>query len=459
MSDLNLETRPWERLETLIRSRDPERLRQYIELLGPAEVARAVARVDPQQREQLVAVLTAPDAAHLVADLPHAQAAALLEHVPAELASAIVSALPSDRRADLLGALPAQRRDEILALLPPQEAREARELGRYPPDSAGGLMIKEFLAYPEHVRARDVIDDLKRNVARYAAYEVQYLYVLSAAGQLAGVVAARRLLFSAPDAALAELMIRGPVAVPADTPLDLLRELFERHPFLAMPVLDADRRMIGVVRRSAVESAIAERAELDHLKSQGIIGGEELRTMPLGVRARRRLSWLVLNIGLNLLAASVIALFQDTLSAVIALAVFLPIISDMSGCSGNQAVAVSMRELALGLVKPMDVARVWIQEIAVGIFNAIVLGLLIAGVAWFWKGNPYLGLVVGVALGVNTLVSVSVGGTLPLLLKRWNVDPAVAAGPILTTITDMCGFFLILSLATLMLPKLVGGAA
>jgi len=163
-----------------------------------------------------------------------------------------------------------------------------------------------------------------------------------------------------------------------------------------------------------------------------------------------------MNIVLNIIAASVIALYQDTLAAVITLAVFLPMVSDMSGCSGNQAVAVSVRELALGQVKPFDVYFVWLKEIGVGAINGVVLGLLIGVVAWLWRGNPYLGVVVGLALTVNTMIAVSIGGSVPLLLKRFRMDPALASGPVLTTITDICGFLLVLGIATAMLPLLVG---
>jgi magnesium transporter len=162
------------------------------------------------------------------------------------------------------------------------------------------------------------------------------------------------------------------------------------------------------------------------------------------------------NVLLNILAASVIAFYQDTLSAVIALAVFLPIVSDMSGCSGNQAVAVSMRELTLGVVRPADVFRVWMKEIPVGILNGLALGGLVALAGWIWQGNAWLGLVVGAALGLNTVIAVSIGGTVPLILKAFKVDPALASGPVLTTITDMCGFFLVLGLASLLLPQLTG---
>ena len=150
---------------------------------------------------------------------------------------------------------------------------------------------------------------------------------------------------------------------------------------------------------------------------------------------------------LNIIAASVIAFYQDTLEEVIALAVFLPVISDMSGCSGNQAVAVSLRELSLGLVKPYELARVLWQEIKVGLINGLVLGLLIGLAAFIYMGNFYLGLVVGGALAINTIVAVSIGGTIPLFLKKMNTDPALASGPILTTVTDMLGFFLALTFA------------
>jgi magnesium transporter len=162
------------------------------------------------------------------------------------------------------------------------------------------------------------------------------------------------------------------------------------------------------------------------------------------------------NIVLNIIAASVISAYEETLAAVIAIAVFLPMVSDMSGCSGNQAVGVTMRELSLGLVRPVDAMRVWFKEVSVGAINGVVLGILIGAVAWFWKGNPWLGLVIGLALALNTVIAVSIGGVVPLLLKRFGQDPAVASGPLLTTITDMAGFFLVLSLATLMMPLLVG---
>jgi len=175
--------------------------------------------------------------------------------------------------------------------------------------------------------------------------------------------------------------------------------------------------------------------------------------MPTRTRVVRRLAFLCPNIFLNLIAASVVAFYEPTIAAVTALAIFLPMLSDMSGCAGNQAVAVSIRELSLGLLKPRDLWHTLRKEIVIGVVNGIVLGGLIGLIAWIMRGSerPLIGVVVGGAMCINSVVAVAVGGTVPLFLKRLGVDPALAASPILTTFTDLCGFFLTLRLATAIL--------
>jgi magnesium transporter len=251
-----------------------------------------------------------------------------------------------------------------------------------------------------------------------------------------------------------EVMVKEPLSVNVNTPLRDLRDFFIQYNFLGVPVVGDDGSLVGIVRSSTVREETNRRTNQVFLKFAGIVGGEEFRSMPLLKRSSRRLSWLSINIILNIIAASVIALYQDTLEKAIVLAVFLPIISDMSGCSGNQAVAVSIRELTLGLVRPRELIRVLSKESAIGIVNGIVLGVLLGGAALLWKGNPYLGLVVGVSLAANTFVAVSFGGLVPLILRGMRTDPALASGPLLTTITDMCGFFFVLSFASVMLPLL-----
>jgi magnesium transporter len=326
----------------------------------------------------------------------------------------------------------------------------------YEPDCAGGIMISEFLVYEIDNTIQDVLNDLQTNRGKYADYQVQYFYVVDKEEKLSGVLRMHDLLFPARETRLTDIMIKPPLSISDKASLKELQEFFEDHHLFGVPVVNDSNRMVGLVLPDAVKEAVSKQKTKNFLRLSGIVGGEEFRTMPLHSRAGRRLSWLSLNIVLNIIAASVIALYTDTLAAVITLAVFLPMVSDMSGCSGNQAVAVSMRELALGLVRPGELLWVLAKEAKVGIINGLVLGLLLGGVAFFWKGNPWLGAVVGGALAANTLVSVTLGGMLPLILKRLKLDPALVSSPLLTTVTDMCGFFFVLSFAAAVLPQLGG---
>jgi magnesium transporter len=409
---------------------------------------------DTDQRA-LLELLGPEHSASLLELLSDAQTVAIIEDLPPAQAAAIVEELPSAERADLLGELPVADAAAILEHMPPAEASGTRILLQYPPDSAGGLMITEYVSYPDRFSVGDVVDDLRDQGERYSDYEIQYCYVMDDEAKLIGVLRLRDLLMAPHALPVRSLMLRDPLHVQVDAGLDNLKQFFDDHPFVGVPVTDSQGVLVGVVRRSAVEEALGDRATEAFLAVTGLIGEDELRTMPVLHRARRRLSWLSINIVLNVIAASVIAFYQDTLAAVIALAVFLPIISDMSGCSGNQAVAVSIRELTLGLVKPYEFLRVIVKEGAVGLINGIALGILLGGVAMLWKGNLYLGLVVGSALMFNTLVAVLLGGLIPLALKGLKQDPALASGPILTTVTDMVGFFLVLSFASAMLTLLM----
>jgi magnesium transporter len=441
-------------LERFVAAPDAEQAEAFLDALPDGEAALAVSRLSEDEQELLLTTLEPEDAADLLEQVPEVQAVELLERLEPEAAAAILDELPSDEQADLLGELDEADAAAILAKMDPEEARDARELVQYPYDVAGGLMIKEFLAYQDDATVADVLADMRSNAEIYQDYDVQYAYITTAQQELVGVLQLRDLLLARPTQTMRSLMLANPLSIPDQTPLDDLRATFDRYQYYGMPVVNEAGALVGIVRRADVEEALADRSDDQYLKAQGIVGGDELRTMPLLLRSRRRLAWLSVNIVLNIIAASVIAVYQDTLAAVIALAVFLPIISDMSGCSGNQAVAVTMRELTMGLVRPTEMLRVWLKELSVGLINGVALGVLIAAAAWFWQGNGYLGLVVGAAMAANTIVAVSIGGVVPLLLRRLNMDPALASGPILTTITDMCGFFLILSLAATMLPLL-----
>ncbi len=444
------ELAPWESLRDCLDSEDRAGAEQVLKSLPPDETVRVLFRLSADDQQRLLALIPPENAAELLYEFPEKHAADLIDNLDTEQAAHIVDELPSDEGADILGSLDREHAEAILEEMDPEAAGDIRELIDYPADAAGGLMGIEQFAYPQWVRARDFIRDLRKRRTEIARLPSRLLLV-DRQGRLTGGVRIEDVLLADPDAPLSAAATEI-ISMPVTATLDELDEYFFEHETPGVPIVAGDGRLVGRVRHTAVQEALAERASSEQLKVQGIVSGEEIRAMPLVDRSRRRLSWLSVNIVLNIIAASVIALFQDTLAAVIALAVFLPIVSDMSGCSGNQAVAVSMRELTLGIVQPRDVLRVWWQEVSVGLINGAALGTLLAIAAFLWQGNAALGLVVGLALAINTVVAVSIGGTVPLALKHLNVDPAVASGPVLTTVTDMCGFFLVLGLATVTLP-------
>jgi len=444
----------WDQLEVIVEAADPDAAHEFLRELPPGETARLVAQLSDSEQHEFITLLHDTDAASLMESLPELQAAQLLAALPAEQAAQIFDEMESDEQVDLLDQMTDEQSEAILEEMDPDEAENVRFLAKYDSNSAGGLMITEFLAFEESATVDDVLKDLRRNAEEYAEYNVQYIYVLDHDKQLIGVLRLRDLLLAPPTKAIARLMIANPVSVADLTTLEDLQHIFDGRPLFGLPVVDAAGALVGVVRRSDIEEAGEEQAGRTFLRFAGILGGEELRSLPLKTRCGRRLSWLSINIVLNIVAASVISMYEETLSAVIALAVFLPMVSDMSGCSGNQAVAVSTRELVLGVIKPGDFLHVFRKEFTLGLLNGIALGVLLGIVALVWKGMPALGLVVGGALAANTLIAVCLGALIPLLLKGFKLDPALASGPILTTLTDMCGFFLVLSFAQLLLPWL-----
>jgi len=442
-----------DRIRDAIETDDVDGLEALLATLTLSDALREILQFPPKERDRVFGMLHADRAAELINEAPNEVAVELVERLELATAVDIIDELDSDVQADVIGELSDEDAEAILAEMDEQDAADVRRLASYSDDTAGGIMIAEAFTFRESDTVGQLLRRLASDEEDFEPYRGQNPYVLDAEMRPVGVISLHSMLTSKRSVHLSAVMT-PPITLQASASLDEVRDAFDKHAFLGLPVVEADGRLVGVVSRSAMDEAVLERSESDGLKRQGLVG-DELRSQPTLLRARRRLAWLSTNIVLNIIAACVISAYEETLTAIIAIAIFLPMVSDMSGCSGNQAVAVTMRELSLGLVKPIDAFRVWAKEASVGVLNGIVLGILIGLVAWIWKGNAVLGAVIGVALALNTVLAVSIGGVVPLLLKRFGQDPAAASGPLLTTITDMAGFFLVLSLASAFLPWIV----
>ncbi len=438
----------WEEIRELIEKGSGGDLQSFIDKLTSSDMARALTRLDDEERNRLILLLEPEDAADLIEELEDSQGADIIEDLSADEAASIIDVMESDRRADILGEMDEEDAEAILSRMEPEEARDVRELLQYDEESAGGIMVTEYVSFPGHTNVGEALHKLRALAEEDSELMTQYVYVESGKGRLAGVLRLRDVLTAPSNRLLREIMVVNPVYVFTDTPLQELDDIFERYPFLGIPVVDETGVMVGVVRRADMEEAWGEAQGRSFLRFSGIVTGEELRSMPVMQRSGRRLAWLLLNMLLSIMAASVILGHQQTVERMFALVFFMPVICNMSGCSGNQAVAVSIRELILGLIRPEDYFHVWRKEVAIGLINGAALGAILGVVASvFWNESPFLGVVIGAAFSANIIVAVSLGGLIPLLLRKLKIDPALGAPPMLTTLTDMCGFFLVLTFA------------
>ncbi|MEM8781653.1 MAG: magnesium transporter [Planctomycetota bacterium] len=447
-----------EELTHLVRSRDLDAIATFVRLLPPEDTPYTISHLDEEDRTRFFELLTAADAdlaADLLEHFDDGHAADMVSELEPETAAVLVDAMDSDEQADVLGELDDHEAHAILEAMAPEDAADLRERIAYDEHTAGGLMIVEYLAYPDAETVETVVADLRENHERYNEYEVRYLYTLDDAGKLTGAVPMRRLVMSGPGTPLQDLRIVEPVTVRVDTPDDELEDLFDRVDYSAVPVLDGEKKMVGVVQRAAVQEHRGQVAEEDLAKARGIVGGEELRTMPAGNRAFRRLIFLLPIMGLTMISASVIAFYEQTIAEAPNLAKFLPVVAGLCGSSGGQAVAVSMREISLGLIRVGDVKWVITKELASAAIVGLVIGTFLFVAGWVWDGHWEMGMVVGLSAPLVMLFATAVGGSVPVVLKGVGLDPAMISGPAVQTVIDLVSFFTVLTLATLLLASIV----
>ncbi len=451
------DTNAWQELDALTRSEDDAAVLAFMRLLPPGDTSYTLSHLAEDQRSRVLSILAEHEpqfAADVLEHFEDVQVAEMLATMSAGEAAAIVDEMDSDEQVDVLSELGDQAQEAILNEMVPEEAHDVRQRLDYPPNTAGGLMITEYLAYSGSDDVSDVRRDLRNNRDRYNEYEVRYLYATDPQGKLVGVVPMRELVMAQAGERLVDWSIKVPTVVLATAEVGELEDLFDRVDYSAVPVLDEADRLVGLVQRAAVNEALEQRARSDLARFGGIIRGEELRSMPVWKRCVGRLLFLLPIAALLFVSASIIALFEPTVQKLPILAAFLPVVAGICGSGGTQALAVSMRELSLNLITSADVFRVAVKEAAVALPSGLILGLLIGAIAAVWQGNFWLGAVVGMAVPIAIVAAKIVGGTVPVMLKRVGVDPAMASGPIVTTLVDLVSFMTTLAFAALLMSKL-----
>jgi magnesium transporter len=410
----------------------------------PMAAARALETMEESEAIKVFTLLPPSLAAEAFRFFQVTHAAVLLKEAPPDLFKDIVSRLDPQQGAAILMALPEDVRQELLGHLSEKAKETMRELLEFPENSAGRIMTTDFLAFRSSTKVNDVIRKI-RLLARTKA-PVTYVYVLDADNHLVGVVNMRDLMLASGTSTLEMVMRTNIFSVGAFMDREEVAHALSERRYFAAPVVDSENRMLGVVKTDQLISQVQAEATEDIQKMFGAGGGERAFS-PVRFSLRKRLPWLHVNLATAFLAASVVGLFEDIIAKITVLAVFLPVVAGQGGNAGAQSLAVVMRGLVMREIPSQKVRSLVMKETLIGILNGLIIGIVTALIAWFWHGNPFLGIVIGLAMIVNLLAAGFSGAAIPITMKAIGLDPAQSSSIILTTVTDVVGFFSFLGFA------------
>jgi magnesium transporter len=444
---------PAEMLEQLIHA-SPEGIASFLKKVHPADGARGLRHLPPERAARVAEQLDPRTAATLLRELHPALAASVCAEMEPSKASTILAEMSPDDRVDILNQVPAELREPLIQRLGGSKAAEVRRLEAYPADSAGGIMTTEAIALPEVMTAEQAVAELRRIGKRVE--QVYYVYAVDASNRLTGVLSMRDLIFAEPAQPLHQIKQPEVVSVPVSMDQEEVAGVLRRHGYLALPVVDDEQTLLGVITADDLADVAEEEATEDIQK----IGGTQALHAPyfdvgLGSMLRKRGGWLsVLFLG-EMLTASAMGFFESAIQRAAMLALFVPLIISSGGNSGSQATTILIRSLALGDVLLRDWWRIARRELTTGVILGLFLGLLGATRILLWHrfgwhdygGHPYrMAATIWISLaGVVAFGSV-VGSMLPLIMHRIGVDPASASAPFVATLVDVTGlviYFLI----------------
>jgi magnesium transporter len=416
----------------------------------PADLAQIFGTLLDTERSAVFALLVERQpklAMETISEMGPEPGAQLLTGRSAEDIAKLLHELPSDDAAALIDYLPEELSREVLELMRRRESGQVESLLEYGEQTAGRIMNPAVFALNEDLTVGEAITALQssRDVEM-----VFYLYVVDVRRHLVGVTSLRRLLLVSPETPLKRIMTPDIISVRVDTDQEEVARQVASYNLLAVPVVDEENKLVGVVTVDDVIDVIKDEATEDLLRLAGVSGDERIGT-PAGEAIRKRLPWLGVNLVTAFVAASVVALFEGTIQQVTALAIFMPIVAGMGGNAATQTLTVVVRGLALGELSWVNARKALAKEAVIGVGNGLALGVVAAGVAWATKGDPMLGLLLGMAMVCNMFVAATAGTLVPLGLKALKVDPALASSVFITTFTDVVGFASFLGLATVFL--------
>jgi len=424
--------------------------------LHPADIADIFDQLDEDDLEKIFQLLDNEKAAYVLEQMDIHTQLYLFKRLSPDRVRELLDFMSYDDTADLLGELSEEEAKDFLAIMEQEEAAEVKDLLDYAEDSAGGIMTTEYVTVRMDITAEEAIRELRRIAPE--AETIYYVYVVNEKEELVGVLSLRELIVAKPQALIQDIMRTNVISVDVATDQEEVARIVAKYDLLAVPVVDQEHRLVGIVTVDDIIDVIEEETTEDIYKLMGATEAFEER-MPflpgLTASVRARLPWLLITLLGGVLSGSIVRTFSDAINSIVALAYFMPLLAGMGGNVGTQSSTIVVRGLATGQISSSELLRNIMREGLIGSIIGLVVGLVVAGVAVLWQGMPILGFIVGVAMWANAMTAAIIGALVPLVFKKIGVDPAVASAPFISTTIDITGLTIYFSLVTLLISYLI----
>jgi magnesium transporter len=419
--------------------------------LQPYDVARIYGELPEKHKRRFLLYLNIDMLADLIEELNKTEQLDVLNRLGIERSGKVLDEMDNDDLASLLDDLSPKKISQLLAGMKKEESKAVQDIMNYPPETAGRLMTNRFVWIRDYYSIKEAVTKLK-SFTDYAE-TINYLYVIDQYRKLVGVVSYRDILMAEADEIIRNIMYERVISVSVDTDQEEVATLIQRYDFMAIPVVSEEHVLMGIITVDDIIDVVMQEANEDIEKLSASGKSIDFETKAY-VAAYRRLPWLILLLLIGILSGSIISTYQETLKEIVALAFFIPMISGMTGNTGTQSLAVVVRGLVSNEINKRVITKLVLRELGVGIIIGITCGILISLIAFIWQGNLMIGLVVGMSLLLTLIIGTLAGTVIPLVLYRLQIDPAIASGPLITTLNDIFSLLTYFGIATLFLHHL-----
>ncbi len=422
-----------------------------LEELQPYDMAKIYEDLPEKHKGRFLLFLKIDVLADLMEELDKEDQLGLLNILGIEKSGKVLDLMDNDDLALLLHELSPEKKDSLLSGMKTEESNAVQDIMKYPPETAGRIMTNRFVWIRSYFTVREAVDKFK--VFAEFAESINYLYVIDEERKLVGVVSYRDLLLAEPEEHIRTIMYERIISVTVTTDQEVVAQIVGRYDFLAIPVVDENKILVGIVTVDDIIDIVIKEAneDIEKLSASGKSIDFETKTL---VAAARRLPWLILLLFIGVISGRIISSFEDTLKQVVALAFFMPMIAGMTGNTGTQSLAVVVRGLISYDIDKGVITRLITRELGVGVTIGLTCSVLIAVIAYIWQGSLILGAVVGCSLFFTLIIGTLAGTIIPLILFRMKIDPAVASGPLITTLNDIFSLLTYFGIATMFLKYL-----